>query len=207
VWLKRRAWSGCPVHPSAGPAIVLGRWSSRFLESRARIWPQALVQSPRAVPCEELCLDGLATLSRPAAHTGSELAVVLPVTLGSPSWKAWPARPRQARPRHSQSQPSLCALRPRAENDRSARLARETSASRGKWLSVRDRNWHKSADRSQMAHYGINRGNVAQPCNDHAHQAISQVSRCGTAGAESRGACVEQSSQLAAPDVGSSRSP
>jgi len=44
--------------------------SGRFLEERARVGPQALIQNPQAASCAGLRLDGLVILWWPAVVRG-----------------------------------------------------------------------------------------------------------------------------------------
>ena len=73
-------------------------------------WPQALIQDPRAAPCEGLRLGGPVILSWLAVVRESELAVARSTTPSSLSWNAWPARPRQAWLRHIVCPTSLRAF-------------------------------------------------------------------------------------------------
>ena len=106
---------GRDVQPTLEQAL---RSSGAFQAAGSFISELALAPGPgpepQAAPLQELRLGSLAILSRPATARDSprrmNLAVVPSITSGLPSSNAWPARPRQARPRHILHPTTLRAL-------------------------------------------------------------------------------------------------
>ena len=101
---------GMSSPPLKSTAIERGFSSGRFIHQRARVGPRPWSRTASSSAAGASSWQPGHPVAARDSPRRMNLAVVPSITSGSPSSNAWPARPRQARPRHILHPTTLRAL-------------------------------------------------------------------------------------------------